>query len=236
MAKIVPEAININCLLYLRWALNKDPVAVKLLKHAGSRLNAGAIRLATDPQINNHCSPTLITEVANSRSEDRYAGTAPILRDVINMAAMLGVETVNMLFRSKKAVRRVHDTLAAQTRRQEFTSQFASLKFPEPPLPENINQGVTAIRDINCLRVHADNQNNCSCSYARRIANGELYLYEVRAGEEIATLAVTRSGEEWTINDFNNDLKARNNQAPSAAIIKRVKQWWGASREMPRGD
>ena len=84
---MIHKAISINSLLYISQSL-ADPTATKALSHL-QRLNAGAIRIATDPELLPFVMPTFLEEISYRREDDQRPMAAYMLHDSINMSRLL---------------------------------------------------------------------------------------------------------------------------------------------------
>jgi len=213
LAKIVHKAIDVPTLLYVRQAM-ADPTMFGVMSNL--RLNAGAIRIATDPELLPVASPTLLDEIAHRREEDQRAKAAYILRDSAAMYRLLVGRELEAV-RCLSELRDLHEALIDDLSRARALD--TDIPFPPPPVP-----GSDCIVPITNARDLADEgraQHNCVASYVERVAvRQRVYIYRVLWPER-CTLALTRRGNTWV----PSELKRACNLPPSEATQRAVQQW-----------
>jgi hypothetical protein len=212
LRKIPVSSVGILRLLYLRDSL-ADAAVHKLLSHL-PRINAGVIRIVTDPALRRHATPRLLEEVAHDPHEDRRPRAAFLLRDCLAMHR--GPARFPAL-RSLARLREVHDSLA-----EELWGEARSLRnvaFPPPPLEGTPN--IVPITDLWELEEEGRIQRNCVASYAHRIlASRKVYIYRVLAPER-CTLSVARRGDRWVL----SEIRSACNRPASPETIRVVQEW-----------
>lgn len=131
LCKVTPESISIPSLLYIRQSLSDDAMS-NALSHL-PRLNAGAIRIATDPNLLPFASSTLIEEISRRREEDKRPKAAYILQDSLNMFRLLFPNrAVPRPIRSLSNLAEFHDTLVDDY--SHARSMNIDISFPRPPM------------------------------------------------------------------------------------------------------
>ena len=165
LARVVHKSISISVLLYLRQSLD-DPTMAKAMAHL-PRLNAGAIRITTDPKLLSFAAPTLIEEVAHRREEDRRAKAAYMLQDSANMFRLMFPNGRRLPpIRRLAYLAEFHDTLVDDLNHARIGNMDVS--FPPPPV-----EGTDVIVPITNARELAEEgrvQHNCVASYVERVA------------------------------------------------------------------
>ncbi len=216
-AKIPPPSVNISGLFYVGEAI-KDPQVAKTLSHL-QRLNAGAIRIATDPEFLSFASFNLLEEVAHRRNEDRRPRAAYLLRDSLNMHRLLfpGDKKFRPV-RSLSRLAELHDSLIEDLNRAHVNN--TGVPFPPPPV-----EGTEQIVPITTERELVEEgriQHNCVASYADQVAvQQRVYIYRVLTPQEHCTLAIRRRQNTWTV----SELMRTCNETPSPETHRIVRSW-----------
>lgn len=224
LAKVVPKAISISSLLYLHRSAANAAV-VKAAAHL-PRLNAGALRIATDPALLPLTAPTLLDEVAHRREEDRRARTAYLLQDSVAMYRLLFPNrTYPAPARRLQQLMQFHDDLAEDVNRARCLDR--DIPFPEPPVKGT--DSIVPITSARELAAEGRIQRNCVASYLERVAvQQRYYIYRVLSPER-CTLAIIRRGSSWAL----AELLRTHNQEPSEVTMRAVRQWLEPPRFSP---
>lgn len=198
LAKIMPKALRISPLLYLRSSL-RDPEVLKYLAHL-DHINAAGLRLVTDPRLRARITPRLLTDVVHDETQNQQR--PPVIDfffDTLRMAEMLEWRHCPTRFSSLRRLMEVHDDL---TRRllparlaQYGQDESLPLRFPPPPFA-----GTRHIRPIltpDELYLEGEAMQHCVGTCARDVADGRYYVYRVFSPLR-ATLALrTRWQGRW---------------------------------------
>jgi hypothetical protein len=214
--KITQRSLTIPMLLYLRESM-RDPSILKLLSFI-PRINAGVIRVVTDPTLLPHATPNLLEEIGKLREDDRIPHTAFLLKDAIGMGNILLCGGLRKKFQSIKKLREVHDWLAAKINIMMENNNWIG-ELPPPPL-QGITDMIYPLTTVKQLVEEGYIQHNCVASYAFRVAMGEVYIYKVIAPER-ATLAIRKRGNSWIL----EQVKKACNQLVGRNTYEMIQQW-----------
>ncbi len=216
LAKVVHKAICIRSLLYLQQGA-ADAAVAKAAAHL-PRLNAGALRIATDPALLPLVAPTLLDEVSHSREEEWQARTAHLLQDSVAMYRLLFPNrTYPGPVRCLRQLAQFHDDLAADLNRAHCLDM--DISFFTPPIPGT--DTIVPITTARELAAEGRLQQNCVASYFDRVAvQQRFYIYRVSSPER-CTLALIRRGNTWGL----AELLRAHNQQPSEETRRVVRQW-----------
>ena len=213
-----------------------DDEALKRLRHL-PRVGRGVIALAASPHLLDLCSPKLLLEVAQTRSELMEAATACALIDYVSNCEKLGVEPKRFDYRyevERDTVRSrfaVYDakragTLATKRRQRRVRHR----PFPRPPFP-----GTKSIQPISSreqLEAEGQQQGNClergrsADRYARQIATKRYYLYRVTWPQRCTLLIGRRRCGVWE----RMQLLAGHNRPASRATKKHIEKWLASTQ------
>ena len=220
LRKVERRSLRITALLYLSQSLTV-PEVVKALSHL-PRINASALRIATDPQLLSFATPRLLEELAMDRREDRFPEAANTLVDCLEMSLMLHPSRAPQPIENGARLHEIHGDLLLQVNRK--STRLPQVTFPMPPL-----HGTSKIVPVTNTRGLAEEgivQHNCVASYANRVAIRKThYIYSVLEPQR-CTLALVRAGDNWVI----GELKGVCNQPATPATRKAVQQWLTASK------
>ena len=216
-AKVDSAAVTVGQMLYLRGAL-QDAVRRKRLGHL-PRLNAGALCLATHPNLIESATPKLLQEVASLPEERVRPRAAYRLRDTLSMLQQLGREPRELpRIHSVRALNTLHDELVREFNLAELRSVL-SLRFPPPPVPGTPT--IVPLETPEMLLAEGRDQAHCAGSYAPRVAEQRgVYLYKVLEPER-ATLSIQRDANGWAV----AELLGRENRPVSATTRTAVEAW-----------
>lgn len=216
LTRVIHKSISISSLLYIRQNM-ADFAMTKAMSHL-QRLNAGAIRIATDPELLPFAAPTLIEEVSTRREEDQRPKAAYMLQDSLNMFRLLYPNG-----RTLQPVRRLaylaefHDSLVDDLNRARILNMDVS--FPPPPVEGT--ETIVPITNARELFEEGRAQHNCAALYIERVAvRQRVYIYKVLWPER-CTLSLTRRGNRWV----PSELKRACNELPSEVTRRVIEQW-----------
>lgn len=218
LAKTVHKAVSIPSLLYMRQGMT-DPAMFKAMSHV-SRLNAGAIRIATDPGLLKFAMPRLLDEIAHRREEDKHAKAAYMLQDSVAMFRLLHQNGRDLQpIRSLSQLSDVHENLVDSLNRADELD----MEIPFPPPPVAGTDCIVPITNARDLVNEGRDQHNCVASYMDRIAlHQKVYIYQVLSPER-CTLAISCRGNAWV----PTELKRACNLLPSKTTHNAVAEWLG---------
>ena len=200
LAKIEPDAVNVEALLYLREAL-QNPVCLKLLRHL-PRLNRQVVMLASDRRLMDHVTPRLLQDVISRstqmtpddetfESQDVYR----LMLDTVRMATIVDWEKCPQKFCSLKRLQAIHDELSPRMDAALLKKKYnLPDKFGEPPFPGT--EHIVPIRTPEEMFREGYLQKNCVGSYVLPVAEGAEYVYRVEQPIR-ATLSVVLKSGAW---------------------------------------
>ncbi|MBI4026236.1 MAG: PcfJ domain-containing protein [Verrucomicrobia bacterium] len=217
LRKVIPKACCVATLLYLRQSL-RDSSVTKALSHL-PRLNAGAIRIATDPAIHPLVAPKLLDEIAHSRAEDGQTPAAYALRDSHSMFQSLFPAKTFPLVQRLADLRDLHDSLVHDLNRVGLKE--LGLLFPPPPFNSSSSGDISPITSSRELLEEGRLQHNCVAAYAKEVVTGHLYIYRFRSPEERCTLSIMRRRSRWIL----GELKATANKPASEETWRTARAW-----------
>jgi len=210
LGKIVPRALSLRTLHYVRTALCADSVP-KAFLHL-PRLDSCALRILTDPELRELASFTLLAEIDESRTQSAHA--AYLLRDAAEMHAALHGGRRLPVQRSLAALQRVHAELVERQNRDGDRAML-SLDLPTPPVA-----GTPAIVPLVTPADILDEgrtMHHCVFSYVPAVARGSTYIYRVLEPQR-ATLSVVRDGDRWQLGQLSGPGNARVEPETWAAV------------------
>jgi hypothetical protein len=216
LAKVVKKSITIQALLYLRRSLF-DPLSIKAIRHL-RRLNAGVIRVITEPRLFSLTTPTLLDEIALSTKEDRFPKSAYLLRDILEMDKCLNPSLCRLCpIRSLEHLQDIHEKLIFRINQSQNLN--VNIFFPDAPLGGS--KEIVPITTAQGLVEEGRIQHNCVASFIERVALGKcFYVYKV-TGPERSTLAIRRVGRKWVL----AELKSVCNQPSNRKTRRMVTDW-----------
>jgi hypothetical protein len=198
LAKIAPEALTVERLLYLRLALANEGV-VKVLSHL-ERINGAVLSLVTHNKLKPYTTPRFLEDV--SRDTSRHGQSATVLdlmRDTLKMAEEIQWKDCPRVFCSLQRLQDVHDQLIRRLNRMnvdERCKRVASYvtRFPSPPFI-----GTAHIRPLETPRALIEEgvaMRHCVGSYTNAMNEGSVYIYQVLDPIR-ATLEIIESEGSW---------------------------------------
>gem|GEM_PF-6510169 len=216
LRKIPPQSVSLARLSSLKRAL-ADPRHRKALSHA-PRLNASALRIATNPRLLASSTPALIEQVGCLRSEDMHPGSARRLLDCVALHRALRPDANVPLppIRSLEQLTAVHRRLEEDAARQQ---ELSWLPFPKPPI-----KGTRQIRPLTTMRAligESRRQKNCVANRAIDVVTRRVYFYSVHTPCGRATLAIFRSEGSWIV----EDIREKSNRPVPGRTAALVDQW-----------
>jgi hypothetical protein len=215
LAKMAPKSVGIEALLYLRQGMG-DAGTLKLLSHL-PRINAGALRLATDPRLVTLAAPSLLEQVALNPADDERAVSGFMLRDCAGMWHALHPDRNPRSIARLDRLTDLHEELIEEVNKRR--PPRPRIPFPEPPLPGTPE--IVPLTNSEELEKERRAQRNCVAYYADRIATGEhVYIYRVLAPER-ATLSVVLKSGRWV----QEELSLKGNAKPSEQTKNAVRSW-----------
>ncbi len=247
LAKISQQALSIPTLLYFRDAM-AAPELFKAMSHLPV-LNAGVIRILTDPRLFQHVSFTLLEELAHRREENRHPCVAYILIDILEMMLQEPARFYPQKIRNCEHLARLHDELmygAIPNRPPlwyrnlqppafdidgptvEESPQFLNTPFPPPPVPGM--DTIVPITTAKDLVEEGEMQHNCVASYIRRVVfHKRYYIYRVLEPERCTLALFLGANNTWCL----SELKLAHNRRPKFSTWQAVKTWFEAQTGMP---
>jgi hypothetical protein len=232
--KVPTASMTIAFCFYLRICLREGELVGKWLMHC-PRINRGTIRLLAD-DVRAYVTPNLVFEVGLTEREDATPWSAYKIIDIIRIRNFLTpVHSKPERFKSIGAIDAEHEEAVDQLGRAGYTPrelQFLSLEFPRAPdlwCPLSEILSVYPIATVEGLIQLGRRQSHCAASWGHRVAQGEVYFYEVRHRQEMATLAVSRSdtGSSWKITQFLGP----HNKEVSPEMSYLVRQWLAVAQD-----
>lgn len=213
LRRLPMDCLRIDTLLYLRQAM-ATPALKARLQHLPA-LNAGVLRVATDPRLAGLVTPRALQELAAWTGPDPWASPAYLLRDTRRMLEQLhpGGFTPPRLH-SLEGIRACHDATVAAF----HAHAVPDLPFPPPPFAGD--DRFRPIRSSRELEEEGRQQSNCLGSYWEGGVSGHLAFYRV-LGPERATLCLRRSLTAWHI----HGLERSHNRRPSEAAAAEARAW-----------
>ncbi len=197
LAKIVPQSLAVEGLLYLRDAL-RDGDLIKLLSHL-ERINAGVLRIATDPRFRDHRTPRLLQAIGQEKEYDGARQSRNpifwIFRDTLAMAEMIEWRNCPRKFISLQRLKSLHDQLSRRMNAgQILRNRNLPDRFPAPPFagtPEIIPITTPAELCQEGVDMH-----HCAGAHVMSVARKSEYVYRVLSPVR-ATLSVHLVRGRW---------------------------------------
>ena len=209
LAKITPEAVNVEGLLYLREALGNS-VCPKLLSHLPT-LNRAAIMMAADRRTMAHVTPRLLEDVLEQSSAkvvceeaDERQDLYRLMLDTVRMAEIMDWEKCPKMFSSVKRIQALHDELAPKMDAKRLKKYNIPDRFSDPPFRGT--EHIIPLKTPEEMFREGYLQKNCVGSHVVSVARGCEYVYRVEQPVR-ATLAVVFRAGSWVADEF---LKACN--------------------------
>jgi hypothetical protein len=222
LAKVVHDTISIPALFYVRQAM-ADPAMFRAMSHL-PRLNAGVIRIVTDPMLLPFAAPTLLDEIAHSHDEDQVVWAAYWLRDSLTMLSQLFPNGKKLQpVRSVYRLHNLHETLMEEINRV----RCLEIKAPSPPPPVEGTDAIVPITNAMDLLEEGNIMHNCVASYGENVAiQQRVYIYRVLCPER-CTLSLRWHGGSWIL----SELKRARNELASEETHLVVRKWLGCKNE-----
>ena len=225
LTRIPARSLNVERLLYLRDACS-NPATLKRLCHL-PRLNAGCLRIVTDPVLADVVGQSLLAAVGADRTEDPAGRCriAQLLFDTLRVRAEIGRPVEGVLpARTLRDLEAIHDeAVDALNGINERAGCRNALPFPEPPLPGD--DQVVPITSARELRAEGMAMRHCVAIHESDVSFiKNYYVYRVVAPER-ATLAIRRTRGGWKI----AELSGRRNRAVSSETRTRVQAWFDSA-------
>jgi hypothetical protein len=213
LRRLPMDCVRIDRLLYLRNAMN-TPELNERIRHLPA-LNAGVLRVVTDPKLAEFVTPRVLQELAAWTDPEPYSSPAYLLSDSCRMLEQLhpGGFTAPKL-RSFDGIRAYHDEIV-----EAFNgSSVPDMPFRKPPfLGDHQFEPILNSRE---LQEEGRRQSNCIGSYWEAGVAGLYAFYRVLSPER-ATLCLRRSLTAWHI----QGLELSHNRKPSGATSAHVQAW-----------
>ncbi len=205
LAKITPEAVNIEGLLYLREAL-RNPACLKLVSHL-PKLNRTALMLAADRRTREHVTPKLLEDaLENPTAKTAYwdiDGRKDVYRLMVNtvrMAKLVGWERCPRTFCSVNSVAAIHDELMPGQDMLRWRKEHnLPERFRDPPFAGT--EHIIPLTTPDELIREGYLQRNCAAEYILPVFLGGKYIYRVMQPVR-ATLEIRREGKGWVARQF----------------------------------
>ncbi len=215
LARVIPAALSIPSMFYLRGAV-QQPEVLKRLGHV-PRINRGCIALASDPRLLAHSAQSLLAEVgAGPHFEGRVLSLRRTFIDTLELVEERGLRPP--VFRSLEQLYTTHDDLGMRARRRKPTRRIV---FPDPPVPPTPSV-IEHLPDNIALWEEATIQRNClaSAGYAQRCARGELVVYRMLKPQR-CTLALRVHDDGIAVHDF----ATQSNRSPEPGAVLAARSW-----------
>ncbi|HET9950332.1 MAG TPA: hypothetical protein VFS09_00925 [Candidatus Eisenbacteria bacterium] len=216
MTKVVPAATSVAFLLRLRRALH-DPESADAMARL-PRLNVGALRILTDPELRERAGHRLLLEVSRAPAEDRRAVTGILLRRSLELARrLLPASRQDLSPGSIVDVKETYKGLAAFGER--FGGDRLAIRFSRPPVPGT--KTIVPITTARELLEESWTQRHCAASYVEQVAEEQdIYFYRVLAPER-CTLMIALERGDWVA----KEVRRACNGNPSGETIAAVRDW-----------
>lgn len=211
LGKVVPGAVSVRTLRYLRAALRAESVP-KAFLHL-PRLDLGTLRILTDPALHPLATFSLLAEIDTSRFASLRA--AYLLGDAARMYAAQHGGRQLPAQRSLAGLRRLHDELVA---RQNREGEPATLTLRLPPAPVSGTESIVPLTTPAEILEEGRAMHHCVFSYVREVARGSTYIYRVLEPER-ATVSLVKRGDGWSIGQLCGIANARVAPATAAAVF-----------------
>ena len=216
LAKISAESVAVDVLLLLRGALRREGT-LKPLSHL-QKFNAGVLALATSPSLLEATTPALLAEVGESATEKYQARASEMLRDTLEMLAVVDARAGCPKIQSLARLRAMHAEVSAKFLKMR-PGGSGDPRLPLPPLRGT--RDIVPILTTTALAEEGKTQNNCVATYAERVRRRTTFIYRVLRPER-ATLSIVKGGDgDWRI----NELECRANTKVSAITRLAVESW-----------
>ncbi|OVE73934.1 hypothetical protein BVX94_02345 [bacterium B17] len=202
MAKIDPEALNIEMLLYLRDAL-VNPRCLKMLSHL-PHLTRETVMMISNRHLTECVTPNLLedalaNEIQSTNHEDNI-NAYELLVDTTRMARIVNWEKCPRSFCSLKRLKDVHDELVPK---MDLNKLKASCNLPdefaEPPFTGTDSIIPLTTPEEVCIEGHV--QKNCVAAHVPYISRGQEYVYRVEKPVR-ATLSVVLRQGRWRLDQI----------------------------------
>ena len=198
LAKIMPKALWVSSLLYLRDTL-RDPEVLKYLAHL-DQINAAGLRLVTDPRLRARITPRLLADVVNDPEQNVLK--PPVIDtffDTLRMAEMLEGGHCPPRFSSLRRLLEVHNDLLrrlpARRLMELWQGDAGPIQFPPPPFAGT--KQIQPIMTPDDLYREGEDMQHCVGIYARGVAEGRYYVYRVVAPVRATMGLRCRWHEKW---------------------------------------
>lgn len=223
LSAIEPGAVAVSRLLYLRTAL-LDPGCVRALA-AVPRINAGVLRIATDPRRLALVSPELLQEVSVSPHEERRSPAATALGLLLRQQRANGAGP-----RQRARVRSLTQLLMMvgdHGAGRGVVPVRSDVQLPAPPVTGT--DAITPLQTAAELVAEGRRQHHCVATYLTRVAvRGSHYVYRVDRPER-CTLSLVSTAGGWRI----GELRAAWNRPVSPETWTAVTEWLRGAGEAP---
>jgi hypothetical protein len=213
--RIVPSAVSLSRLLFLRDTLLEGGPAVKKLMFL-DRLNAGAIRLLTDDEMSD-VPHRLLMEIAHDRANDVKPESAWLYRDCRLMCINMNRPVIRP--RDITELTAGHNELVDQFNRGRSRRPSEKLLFSPPPVAGN--DEVRPILNSVDLEQEGIEMNHCVGAYVSQVVARQSFIYSVRTTQERATLELVPRGRRWIV----RQLLTFHNKRARRATRNVVNRW-----------
>jgi hypothetical protein len=216
LAKLAPESASVELIEPLREALT-DPAVTKTLAHL-PKLNAGAVAIATEPQLRAASTAKLLAEVAQTPTEKYRATIATLIEDTLRMFFRVHPNRGTPQFQSIARLREIHDEISVEYLRCEEPA-IRAFRFPKPPVPGTPD--IVPICTIEDLIEEGRAQDNCVATYAERVQSRRTFIYRVLRPERATLSIVLGDDGDWAI----SELERRGNTGVANRTWRWVESW-----------
>ena len=216
----VPAAwTSVELLDRLREAMTQDRDAEAVLTHL-ERINPIALDVARDAALRESVAPACLARLCRVPASASQCDLVARIRD------NRGSRIRTLADIDRPAARPPAPAPPRPAQRAEF-------RFPSPPLADLYTAGarIAAVRSHGDLQGEGRAMHHCAgsdISYARRVADGDLYFYRMLEPERL-TIAIRPARGGWTVEEVRG-IRNREPRAQSRAIIR---GWLGQVVESP---
>lgn len=223
LAKYPASFARVKHLFYLRQAMH-NPEALRRLGFL-NRINAGVIRIASDPALLRCTAPNLLEEISVSPEDDRRGALGWLVANTAEMYRNLGLDIAGLRIRSLEHLLHLGPALDLEMADVSAAAMLVPA-FPPPPV-QPVPGFIEHIATPDELRAEAQRMTNCVETLAPSLVHRRVYLFRVLLPER-ATLSIKFEAGRWMIEDC---LAARNRSVRQATLCAAA-SWLAQEQEL----